>query len=395
MAQPPRRVKKRLSATRASYYRAGRGHLKRAVARLPGICPLEALAVDAEMPNCKSDWRLRPATSRRYWEDYKTLVSVLVRVARRVGDARDFEAILKRIEVALRSRRGRPAEPRGSSLRIKNPTNAEAGLSFAHLKAIAMRDRSLSAAAAALYVLVEPRIGLRPIEYCGATLTGTILVIPNAKRADGQDLVRRIDLSAYPDTVLAAIDALISLMPAPGNPRTFQLWRNAIASSLARASLIAGGRRLSLYAFRHVTLATWEKNGFSAAEIATLAGHLSTRTARTHYARAVSGWDVKDLPQPVEAPVLPTKQPPGRTFDTALAADPSVIEDDDTAFDFTPIPEPAARRVIVTAASDRMVGWNAYASRLEARGREMMIDVRSDQRNTRIPDRRDPKDEPP
>lgn len=395
MAQPPRRVEKRLSATRASYYREGRVHLKRAVARFPGACPLQALVDDVELPLPGADWTLRPATSRRYREDYLILVTVLVRVARKAGEPLEIDPIMKRIEAALRSRRGRPVKPRGSSLRIRNPTDAEAGAAFAHLKTIAQRDRSMSAAAAALYLLVEPRIGLRPIEYCGATIDGTILVIPNAKLSDGQDSSRRIDLSAYTDTVLAAIRALISLMPAPGNPNNFTLWRNAIASSLARASLTAGQRRLSLYSFRHIAVATWEKNGFSAAEIAHLAGHLSTRTARTHYARAGSGWHLEALPKPVTAPILPADQPPERSSDEAREPDPSTMSDDDFGFDFTPIPVPSARPAVVKGTSDQTEAWKAYASRLETLGRQIVNDARPEPRRTPISDHPRSKGGPP
>jgi integrase len=371
MSRPPRRVKKRSSATRAAYYHAGRVHLKRAVSRFPGICRLQAIVSDVEIPLPDGDPVLRPATTRRYLEDYKVIVSVLVRVARQAEDPRQDAPIMERIEAALLSRRGRPTTPRGSSRRVMNATALEAGLSFSRLKTLAVRNRSMSAAGAALYLLVEPRIGLRPIEYCGATIDGSILVIENAKRADGQDLVRRIDLSAYPETVLSAIRALISLMPATDNAHVFKLWRNTIASSLARASLVAGGRRLSLYSFRHIALATWEKNGFSAAEIALLAGHLSLHTARSHYARAGSGWDVKELPQPGHAPAHATDRQPERNSDVGLGSDPSDMSDSDPAFDFTPIPEPVARPATIGGTKGGAEIWQAYIERLNGPGQQI------------------------
>ena len=48
--------------------------------------------------------------------------------------------------------------------------------------------------------------------------------------------------------------------------------------------------RWSLYTTRHVAIANWKRAGLSDAEIAALAGHSSTRTARQHYAGGRHGW---------------------------------------------------------------------------------------------------------
>ncbi|MCJ2082435.1 hypothetical protein [Methylobacterium sp. J-090] len=379
-------MKMRSSSTRASYYLEGRKHLERAIAAFPQVCPLQALVQDVEGAPKDIASKLRPSTTRRYLEDLRVIVSVIVRAARRAGAICEPEPTMMRIEAALLSRRGRPAEPRGASRRIKDPTEVEAGLAFVHLKKLALRDRTMTAAAAALYTLVEPRVGFRPVELCGATVEGTILAIPNAKLGNGQDRWRRLDLKNYPNAVIAAIRILVRLAPAPGNPQAFARWRNGLASSLARASLAAGGRRLALYSFRHVAIATWEKSGFSAEEIAALAGHLSMRTARTHYARAASGWELTERPEPIVVPVR---------ADTALAAPNTLVEPGtdllassasaDPPLEFEPLPEPDVRPDAVASPSDKTAEWfETYKARIEDMTQRLALD--------RVRQPRDPPD---
>lgn len=358
MKRPPRRVTKRSSATRASYYLEGRKHLKRAVAAFPEGCPLQALVQDLETPLTGTESRLKPSTTRRYLEDFRVIVTVIVRAARWAGVVCEPDCAMARIEAALMARRGRPAEPRGASRRIKDPTAAEAALAFVQLKKLALRDRSMTAAAAALYTLVEPRIGCRPIELCGAVMEGTTLIIPNAKLADGQDRWRPLDLRTYPTALIAAIRLLVKLAPEPGNPQAFVLWRNSLASSLARASFAAGGRRLALYAFRHIAIATWEKSGFSAEEIAALAGHLSIRTARTHYARAGSGWELTQVPEPITIAVRTDTASTEAGDVTSPINDPTAMSvSADPLPNFEPMPEPNIRPVVAESRPAQIEEW--------------------------------------
>jgi integrase len=348
--KPPRRSERPSSATRASYYREGRLHLRRAEALHPHVSPLEALVRDTETPLGDTDPTLRPATTRRYLENLRVVVSVLVRAGRRVGTPCDPELAMARIDAALKLRRGRPKIARGASLRVTDPTEDEARLAFSHLKNIALRDRSFTAAAAAVYVLVNCRVGCRPVELCGAVIAGKVLHVRNAKRVVGQDEWRSLDLEKLPDVLVEATRLLTLLAPPPGNPRAFELWRNGLASSLARASRAAGGRRLPLYAFRHVAISTWEKAGFSAEEIAALAGHLSLETAPAHYARAKSGWVIESLPSPV-------KQVPDRELapDLRPATNPNKW---DPLSALEPMPEPPASQAATNAGNALFSDWS-------------------------------------
>ncbi|MBU1306471.1 MAG: hypothetical protein KKF33_13250 [Alphaproteobacteria bacterium] len=69
----------------------------------------------------------------------------------------------------------------------------------------------------------------------------------------------------------------------------FAKWQKVLAEQLRRACVRIGIRELSLYSFRHVAIATWAAAGLSPKEIADLSGHISIRTAHTHYARAAVG----------------------------------------------------------------------------------------------------------
>ena len=287
--RPPRRSEEPTSATLASYYREGRKHLARACPAHPEVCPLEALVRDVEVVRAGVDPTLKPSSSRRYLEDYRAIVAVLGRAARRAGVPVDQASASSRIEAGLLSRRGRPAQARTATLRVTDPSEDELRQTFARLKATAIAERSLSAATAALYLIVGKRVGHRPIELCGAVVDGSILHLPNGKRADGQPEIRRLDISRFASSEIEAVKMIVGLAPPRGNPIVYKQWRNSVASALARASRTATGRRLSLYTSRYVALATWEAAGFTAAEIAEMAGHLSTVTAGRFYTKKGRG----------------------------------------------------------------------------------------------------------
>lgn len=297
----------RSSRTRAAYYKGGRRHLRRALAAYPDRPPVEALvamaeddliAMQAARERGPADAsRLRPGTVRVYRAEMSLIVAVLVRASGQTADTAD--RVMKRIDAALNGRRGRPGCARTASLKVKDATQDEARAVFEELRRHVLAHRHTAALAAALYVVVGPKIGMRPIELCGAKVEGTRIEVPCAKRARGEPDWRGLDLCAYPASLIEATRALVALAPSSPDVAAAHGWHKGMAESLARACKRIGQRRLAPSSFRHVAIATWEAAGYTASEIARMAGHVDVATARRHYARSRHGWTVAALAQPV------------------------------------------------------------------------------------------------
>ena len=139
-----------------------------------------------------------------------------------------------------------------------------------------------------------PYLGLRPCEWLNANVVVNTLQISTAKRGNGDSIndVRSIQLTSLPPNVVKLVSGLIDelrLLFAESN----KSWRRILGrlgERLARVCARIGIRRWSLYTIRHVAVASWKKAGLSNGEIAALAGHSSTRTARQHYAGGRHGW---------------------------------------------------------------------------------------------------------
>jgi len=148
---------------------------------------------------------------------------------------------------------------------------------------------------AALFVLVAGHSGFRPVELRGAAFEGNVLILPNAKKRPGQSRTRTLNLSDLHADVRTGIDLLLALIDHDLTKAEFAKWQKCLAGQLERACKRVGIRVLSLYSFRHVAIASWAAAGLSVQEIALLCGHLSIRTAHTHYARASVGHKRKAL----------------------------------------------------------------------------------------------------
>jgi hypothetical protein len=101
---------------------------------------------------------------------------------------------------------------------------------------------------------------------------------------------RCIDLSAISDEFVAAVGALVALVRAQVGEVGYKKWQNALRETLAPACADVKVRRMSMYLFRHVAIATWKAAGVSEGDVAKLCGHVGSRTARNHYASARHGW---------------------------------------------------------------------------------------------------------
>jgi hypothetical protein len=138
---------------------------------------------------------------------------------------------------------------------------------------------------------------MRPGEWLWATIRGNVLTIKNGKATNGRALGthRQLDLRDYGESGVGDLsDLLASLKSRAKDAESFRrLWAK-LASRIARACKRIRIKRLAPYSTRHVGMAT-AKTWMSPAEVAASAGHKTTATATSHYARRQTGWRNKRL----------------------------------------------------------------------------------------------------
>ncbi|MGY4458767.1 hypothetical protein [Bradyrhizobium sp. LB13.1] len=281
------------NGTRRSYLKGGWLLLARAQKKLAGpgdiIDALKALFSDPKLV-------LRPATTRPYKQQLRAVIGHKLHVGelerdRAVSGLADLTALLK-------DRRG-PCAKRSSRAKLKAPTKAE------YLQICADFNNRWRLAGGlddtdtvlSLMVALGPYLGLRPCEWLNTTILGNKMVVANAKSTNGRSAgkTRTILLDNVPEGIEHLVEQLIV-----GLRRLFdkleENWRRLLGrlgERLARVCARLSIRRWSLYTTRHVAMANWKRAGFGAAEIAALAGHISTKTARNHYAGGRHGWTAK------------------------------------------------------------------------------------------------------
>jgi hypothetical protein len=139
------------------------------------------------------------------------------------------------------------------------------------------------------------RLFLRKVEWETAIVQKEFLVIQNAKTTNGRGLgpQRRRDLSDYGlDGVTDLRNLLKTLSELAQTPDEFKKLWGRLASRLARVCNEVGIKRVAPYTTRHVGMAN-AKSWMSPAEVAASAGHKSTATATSHYAKRRTGWGAK------------------------------------------------------------------------------------------------------
>lgn len=142
------------------------------------------------------------------------------------------------------------------------------------------------------FVALGAALFLRPIEYLDAEVTGTTIIVQNAKATNGRanGTVRARDLSTMPPGTLDNLKTfLVALKKALATTGDWRRLRDRLAARLARVCKKLAMKRVSLYTFRHVGIAT-AKTWMAPVEVAASAGHGSVRTATTHYAKRRTGW---------------------------------------------------------------------------------------------------------
>ncbi|WP_028153646.1 hypothetical protein, partial [Bradyrhizobium japonicum] len=130
---------------------------------------------------------------------------------------------------------------------------------------------------------------LRPIEWQTAIVEDGVLVVKNAKATNGRSIgnERRRDLGDYGERGVTDLCDLLATMHARAK-ETGSPWAR-LASRIARACKQIGIRRVSPYTTRHLGMAN-AKSWMSPAEVAASAGHKTTATSVSHYAKRRSGW---------------------------------------------------------------------------------------------------------
>lgn len=142
-----------------------------------------------------------------------------------------------------------------------------------------------------LWLVAGVLTGLRPCEWRHARMDADVLIVRNAKATHGRapGIVRRIDLSVLSDFERESVRAMLE---AIGAEPDFSRAYNAVRQRLLRLTKRLWPRRRlrpSLYSARHQFRADAASVGRTAIEQAALMGHISIRTAESHYGRRRHG----------------------------------------------------------------------------------------------------------
>lgn len=351
--------------TKRGYLSKGMTYAAQGQARHPECTALDALCRHAED---RSDI-LKPSTVRLYKWQYGTAALKLWRAAGL--DQPELVSALARILTALNAREGEPPEQRTSSKKVKDPRDWMVKEVFGHLKIMAVRHSRIRSAACALYCLLVPKLGARPVELTKAWVEGNTLFVPSAKQPENQPDIREIDISDFHPTHREALFALIYIAARDVEADGYDAWLSRLAETLARACVTVERKthqnigRLSPSSFRHTAISTWHSAGYTAEEIAELVGHRDLRSQNA-YKRTSSAWPMtRDLAKLVEhGPHLAPIEPGSR--ETKSPAPQAEVPDEQAGgsgplldLDYMPQPETKPRSDI----GDEL--WPAARKRLE------------------------------
>jgi integrase len=279
----------RTDATIRAYLKGGSLLLARAREKMVGTGDvIDAFRALFEDPNLA----LRPATTRLYRQQVRAVIGQNLHEGELTrGRALEGFAEITRL---LEARRGRPPK-RTSAKKLKAAQYRDYLLLLEdfHRRSLPPGGLELPDRILALLLGVGPHLGLRPAEWLNATLTPTHLVVANAKFGNGRapGPVRSIELSEIPKIAGVLRRLIEDIKELAANKSSWRKVLGVLGERLARVCRRLGLRRWSLYTLRHIAQASWKRAGLSAAMIAALAGHISTKTARNHYAGARHGWD--------------------------------------------------------------------------------------------------------
>lgn len=279
----------RTPETETKYLAGGMQLLRRAVRLYPSAHnPAQALTMLFSDPATE----YRSSTTRLYLQQIGAVLRGQARNGHISGPG--AQLIFARFKVLLKARRGQPPA-RTSRKKVRDARPDER---FKIRTDLARRARldglDLADQVLALLLTVLPFCGLRPVEFAAAVMKNATLYVQNAKASNGRapGAERSISLADFPLPIVEGFRLLIPLFQQflrayEGDwPRALGVLSERLARICRRQKI----RRLSMYSFRHVAIATWKRAGYSPGEIAALAGHSSIRTARRHYTPSRFGW---------------------------------------------------------------------------------------------------------
>jgi integrase len=280
----------RTNETTRSYLKGGLVLLARALKKMTGpgdvIDAFRQLLEDPKLT-------YRPATTRAYQQQIKAVIARKLH-DEELGRERAISGFAE-LKALLKARRG-PCPKRTSRKKLKAGTHAEYRRLLADFADRVRLSGGLDRTDIVLSMLIKvgPFLGLRPCEWLNATILDNELKVVNAKGGNGRAMggLRAIGIASLPRKIVKSaqllIEQILLLFAEVGDD-----WRKILGrlgERLARICARIEIQRWSLYTTRHVAMATWKRAGLSDAEIAALAGHSSTRTARQHYAGERHGW---------------------------------------------------------------------------------------------------------
>ncbi|MCF1742061.1 hypothetical protein [Paradevosia shaoguanensis] len=330
--------------TVAAYRTEALKKIRRAKARFPELYALDALF------RYVSDYSgtLAPNSVRLWRQQMRIAVTEASRDDPREFSGDAIHGFIHAMDEAVDALKGRPNPPRTSTKKRKDPPKSEVVAVFAHLKKRALELHRPRMAATAIFCVLMSRIGGRPVELVGASVRGSTLILPNAKRAVSQATERPIMVDQWDLHHRVALAALIDLVNSEVGDAGYQAWLSTLAEILARACQAVGVPRLAPSSFRHTALSTWSAAGFSTEEIALLAGHFCRRSP-SHYIRTASAWGPEDA---TVAPLGPAPTPEVEEVRT----------DTSLGLDFEPMPQPNSPPPRADI-SQRL--WNEHRQRMD------------------------------
>jgi hypothetical protein len=201
----------------------------------------------------------------------------------------ELEGLARHLTEGPRARQS--GSPRTSARKRRSIPRREFGRLIRRLVAGTHPDDPLAARFLSHNVLLF----LRPVEWQTAAVENGFLIVRNAKATNGRAIgrERRRDLSDYgEDGATDLCDLLVTLSTRAASAGDYGRFWARLASRIARACEQLEIKRVAPYTTRHVGMAN-AKSWMSPEEVAASAGHKTTATATSHYAKRRTGWGPK------------------------------------------------------------------------------------------------------
>jgi len=152
------------------------------------------------------------------------------------------------------------------------------------------KSSSEMAAFAALFLRVNPEIGLRPKEWAGARIESDTLIVQNAKNSHGRSTGETRTLIFCDESLQNDVARAFGMRDEfVSNYGTWEKIQDKLRIFLRNFSRIHGLPNINMYATRHQFSANIKSAGFSKREVADAMGHASDETAGAHYGKRRSG----------------------------------------------------------------------------------------------------------